>query len=96
MIVANSFWGIKPLFYWASYDVELFCPNAIQMDIGELVEERKLIQSRAIWHGTKIDESRLLSLITPEYDSIYVYSFAYDNELQQLLLDCTGTVSDVY
>jgi len=96
MIVAKSFWGIKPLFYWASYDVELFCPNAIQLDISELIEERQFIQSNAIWHGSKIDEAKLLSLLTSEFDSIYVYSFAYDNELQQLLLDIAGTVSDVY
>jgi hypothetical protein len=83
----SYFWSKKPIFYWASWGVDVPFPSSISMDIVDLVEKRKTTQENAVWHGKTIDYDVLHNLIEKEHKSIYVFSFAYDDENGQLLLE---------
>ena len=87
MLGKSYFWSKKPMFYWASWGVDVPFPSSISMDIADLVEKRKTTQENAIWHGKTIDWDVLHNLIDKEHKSIYIFSFAYDDEMGQLLLE---------
>lgn len=87
MFNLDTFWKIKPLLYWASTELELVYPHAIGMEMVEAVKEKHKIQSRALWSGKSIDAAELMALSSQHNCPLYVYSFAYDDESFQILLD---------
>lgn len=96
MFNINTFWGIKPMLYWANTDLELVYPHAIGMDIIEAIREKHKIQSRALWSGKSIDATELMTLIDQHNSPIYLYSLAYDDESFQLLLDIVATIDSSF
>ena len=92
MLNTNTFWGIKPILYWASKEIELVYPYAIGMDIIEAVREKHKIQERSLWSGKVIDATELMELVEDYKSPLYIYSLAYDDDSFQLLLDTIGII----
>jgi hypothetical protein len=78
----DKFGKHKVLFFWASYEMEYPFPSVIGLDIAKLLDMRKSIQQKAVWHGRVIDLDALLKLVELNKQTLFVFSIAYadDNE----------------